>query len=116
MGSNPGYLFKSFLLYMPAYLCQNWLRHTQLNVGEKEQLLCFLYLTQIFSRGRPHLTKQASHSECESEICLPSLSIYYALCVHKLTLSLGNFKTSDSGSTATIFFMCIRCSPNTKNV
>ena len=56
--------------------------------------------------GRPHLTERASMPtrrrsclcarEKESEICLPSLSIYYALCVHKVTLSFGNFKTSSS--------------------
>ena len=48
---------------------------------------------------------QARVNECESDICLPSLSIYYALCVHKLTLSLGNFKTSDTATTPQLTYV-----------
>ena len=44
---------KSFVLNIVAfsvknYLAQNRLRHTQLNVSEKEELPYFLYLIQIF--------------------------------------------------------------------
>ena len=53
------YFFKNFFLNIVASvlksyiferkkLAQNRLRHTQLNVREKEELPCFLYLIQIF--------------------------------------------------------------------